>query len=79
MEYGVTEGYIPLEFIDYRQKYFCTFDIETLESRFEGDKVGDNTTIECHQKIVSLSIGTNLPNYNPIFLCRRSSDPEAEK
>ena len=79
LEYGVREGYIPLEMIDYRQSYIVTFDIECLETRVEGDKIGCSTTVECNQKIVSLAIGSNLPGISPTFLCRRSSDPEAEQ
>ena len=79
LEFGVREGYVPLEYCDFQQYFFCVFDIETLESRVDGEKIGSSTTIESRQKIVSIAIASNLPNTEPIFLYRKSSEPEAEQ
>ena len=79
LEYGVRIGYIPKKWEGYRQKYFCCFDIETLESSHQGDLVGYSTTIEHYHNTVSIAIGSNIPNYEPIFLMRKSSEPEAEQ
>ena len=69
LEFGVRKGFIPKEFENYYQKYIVTFDIECLESEYEGKKEGMDRDILMGQKIVSLAVGSNIPGTQPqIFL-----------
>lgn len=79
LEFGVRKGFIPQKFKNFRQKYICTFDIECLESTYDGKKEGMDANIEKAQKIVSLAVGSNIPNTQPKFFCRKSSKPEEEE
>ena len=79
LEYGVRMGYVPTEGLNYRQRLLCTMDIESLEVDFEGKKEGRDRNIIKAQKLVSLAVGTNIPNMAPRFFCRESSKPEAEE
>ena len=76
---GVRLGYLPTEAANFQQKYLCTFDIESLEYKYDGDMPGTSTTIEMLQRLVSLAVGSNIPNTNPKFFCRSSSHPSTEK
>ena len=79
LERGVRLGYLPASAVKFRQQYLVTFDIECLETDYDGDKVGMAANIEKYQKIVSLAVGSNLPNTQPQFFCRSSSDPSTEQ
>ena len=79
LEKGVRLGYVPKWAVNFRQKYLVTFDIECLESDFEGDRVGMSLNIEKCQKLVSLAVGSNLEGAQPKFFCRSSSDPSTEQ
>jgi len=79
LEFGVRKGFIPEEHGNYRQPYQATFDIECLEHEFTGKKEGIDHNIEMGQRIVSLAVGSNIPQCEPKFFCRSSSAPEAEE
>ena len=79
LEYGVRKGIIPQEYANYRQKLLCVFDIECLESDYEGKREGMDRYIEKFQKLVSLAVGSNIPGSEPTFFCRKSSEPETEE
>ena len=79
LELGVRLGLIPEDYVQYRQKFICVFDIECLESEYEGKKEGMDRNIEKAQKIVSLAAGSNIPGTTDVFICRESSDPEDEE
>ena len=64
---------LPEEFLDYRQKYFVTWDIESLEEKPGPD--GDSI-VEALQNVVSISVSSNLPVEDQYFV-RKSSDPAA--
>ena len=68
---AIDHGIIPVSFEDYRQKYLCTWDIETLE--VESDLTSIQQAI---QKIVSVGVASNLPNQKDQFFIRKSSKPE---
>ena len=78
LEKTVRLGYLPNDFRNFRQKYFCVFDIETFETRRSED-ISPLTTIEASHKLVSLAVASNLPGYKDTFLCRESSNPESEQ
>ena len=79
LEFGVRMNFLPEEARHFRQRYIVTFDIECLESDFEGDRIGLARYIEKRQKLISLAIGSNLPGTSPKFFCRRNSQPETEQ
>ena len=79
LELGVRKGFIPKEFENFKQKYIVTFDIECLESEYQGKKEGMDRDIVMAQKIISLAVGSNIPGTQPKFFCRSSSAPEAEE
>ena len=79
LEVGVRLGYLPPEAVKFRQKFLVTFDIECLETEYDGDRVGRATSIDKYQKLVSLAVGTNIPGIEPIFFCRKSSEPHTEQ
>ena len=64
---------LPEEFLNYRQKYFVTWDIESLE-----EKPGphEDTIVEALQNVVSISVSSNLPVEDQYFV-RSSSEPIA--
>jgi len=77
LEYAARLGIIPQEYANYRQHYMCVFDIECLETEYQGKKEGMDQNIEMEQKLVSLAVGSNIPGTTPSFFCRESSKPEA--
>ena len=78
LEKTVRLGYLPNNFQDFRQKFFCVFDIETFET-VRAQEISPLTTIEASHKLVSVAIASNLPGYEDKFLCRESSHPESEQ
>ena len=79
MEFGVRIGIIPPRYEKYRQNFMCVFDIECLESEYEGKREGMDANIIMEQKLVSLAVGSNIPGTTPAFFCRKSSHPEAQQ
>ena len=79
LEFGVRKGFIPAENGNFQQKFIVTFDIECLECPYTGNRDGMDENIEMAQKIVSLAVGSNIPNTSPKFFCRSSSAPETEE
>lgn len=79
LEFGVRMGFIPEQYINYRQEYICVFDIECLETEYTGKKEGMDMYIDKAQKIVSLAVGSNIPGGGDKFFYRKTSQPEAEE
>ena len=78
LEKTVRLGYLPSNFLNFRQKFFCVFDIETFET-VRSEEISPLTTIEASHKLISLAVASNLPGYKDKFLCRESSNPESEQ
>ena len=74
----VKTGYLPEKFLNYRQKWFVVFDIETLETKTE-EAVSDYTVKEATHKLASLAMGSNIPGSETKFMLRQSSEPIAEQ
>ena len=79
LEKGIRLGYLPKECKNFRQKYLATFDIECLETDFDGDRLGMAVNIEKCQKLVSIAVGSNLPGSKSQFFCRTSSHFSTEQ
>mgnify|MGYP000549488596 CR=1 FL=1 len=79
LEFGARKGFIPEQYKDFSQRYIATFDIECLEVAYEGKREGRDVDIEMAQKIVSVAVGSNIPNTSPQFFCRASSQPKDEE
>ena len=73
LELAVAMKLLPEEFLDYRQKYFVTWDIESLEEKPGPD--GDSI-VEALQNVVSISVSSNLPVEDQYFV-RKSSESTA--
>ena len=73
LELAVAMKLLPEEFLNYRQKYFVTWDIESLE---EKPGPNDDSIVEALQNVVSISISSNLPVEDQYFV-RKSSEPAA--
>ena len=74
----VKSGYLPECFLNYRQKYLITFDIETLETPTD-EAVSDFTVKEATHKLASLAVASNIPGAGTKFMQRESSAPIAEQ
>ena len=73
LEMAVEMGLLPEQFKNYRQKYFVTWDIESLEQKPD---VHEDTIVEALQNVVSISVSSNLPVEDQYFV-RSSSEPVA--
>ena len=70
---AIKNGFLPETFLNYRQKYLVTWDIESLEQK---PSILEPERIEAFQNICSVSISSNLPVEDQYFV-RESSEPEA--
>ena len=78
LEKTVRLGVLPQKFRNFRQKFFCVFDIETFET-LRSEEISPLTKIEGSHKLVSLAVASNLPGYKDKFFCRESSNSESEQ
>ena len=67
------DGYLPESFVNFRQKYIVTWDIESLEQK---PPVYDESNVQALQNVCCVSIASNLP-YPDQYFVRESSAPEA--
>ena len=67
----VKAGVLPDSFIDYRQPFFATWDLETLENEPESYVDGQEALL----RLVSIGLATNIPNKSDQFFVRDSSEP----
>lgn len=63
------------QFKNYRKTFLATFDLECVET-LTNEQIGDRTIKLGVQTLVSLAFASNLPNHEPIFYIRDSSEPE---
>ena len=84
----IDEGLLPLDAKKYRQKYFITWDIETLEKKRDHEAIFDQSHMEFWEssggleyiakcKVASIGLGSNLPGIEPKTLIRNDSTPES--
>ena len=73
LESAVAMELLPEKFSNFRQKYFVTWNIESLEQK---PAIHEESIVEALQNVVSISVSSNLPVDDQYFV-RRSSEPEA--
>ena len=84
----IQEGILPPESKFFRKKYFCTWDIETLEQPKEAEPNFDQSFLEhCESgsalnyvakcRIASIAIGSNLPGIDARTFVRKDSSPQS--
>ena len=71
----IDTGMLPSHFQTYRKTFLATFDLECVET-LANEQIGDRTIKLGVQNIVSIAFASNLPNHEPIFYLRDSSEPE---
>ena len=62
LENAINQGLLPIQFKEYRQRKFATFDCETLESEHDADDV-DGVL-----KICSIGFASNISNTDRFFV-----------
>ena len=70
---AVEMGILPEAFKNFRQKFFVTWDIESLEQKPD---LNEKSIVEAIQNVVSISVASNLPVEDQYFV-RQSSEPAA--
>ena len=69
---------VPPEALNYRNNLLCTWDIETMERKTGNFAPEMGMVTEATHSLLSLAVGSNLPNYKPKCWIRRSSCPSEE-
>ena len=72
-------GYIPFEALDYKNFTLCTWDIETLENRYSNSAPKFGMVLEADLRLLSIAVGSNLPNYKPKCWIRKNLEPSEER
>ena len=75
----VNKKIIPKEALVYRNNFIVTFDLETIEQKFDLAMPERGLITEANLLLLSIAVGCNLPGYSPKCWIRKSSDPEEEK
>ena len=75
----VNNGIIPPEALLYTNFTMATFDIETIELSVTSCAPYRGMTTEANLKLLSLAVGSNLPDYKPKCWIRRSMDSNEEE
>ena len=70
----IDAGILPSWFQNYRKTFLATFDLECVE-RLTHEQIGERTVKLGTQNLVSMAFASNLPNHDPVFYVRESSDP----
>ena len=84
----IEEGILPPEAQFYRQKYFCTWDIETLEQPKDIEPDFDQSYLDSCEggsalkyvakcRIASIAVGSNFPGYETKTFARKDSTPNS--
>ena len=71
-------GYIPAEAANYENYTLATFDIETIEEKFTTCAPERGMVTVAGLKLLSIAIGSNIPNYTPKCWVRNSMEPSEE-
>ena len=76
MKIKVNEGYAPAEILSYRNYHLAVWDLETVEEKsgLEAPRHGINTEATLH--LLSIAVGSNIPNMETKCWVRKSSDPK---
>ena len=64
---------LPSSFENYRKPFLATFDLECVE-KLVHEQIGERTVKLGVQNLVSIAFATNLPNHQPVFYLRESSE-----
>ena len=71
----VDMGYLPVEALEYRKTFFCTYDIETLEDK---SNIEDMRNVEAIHRLASISVSTT-ESRGKVFVRSDSSHGAAKK
>ena len=74
----VNQKIIPKEALAYRNNFIVTFDLETIEQKFDLAMPQKGLVTEANLLLLSIAVGCNLPGYSPKCWIRKSSDPQEE-
>ena len=75
----IEELILPIDALYYRNYMVCTYDIETIEEKKLNCVPNRGTATDARLLLLSMAVGSNLPNYKPKCWARNSSDPAQEK
>ena len=75
----ITNDIIPEEAINYRNFQMATFDIETIEEKIRGCDKNRGMNVKANLKLLSLAVGSNIPNQSPKCWIRNSMESSEEK
>ena len=75
----VNEKILPEEALSYRNFQMATFDIETIEQKIIGCEKKRGMNVKANLKLLSLAVGSNIPNQSPKCWVRKSMEPSEEK
>ena len=70
---------IPREALSYRNFLLATFDIETIEEKIQGCQPIRGMNTEANLKLLSIAVGSNIPETNSKCWVRNSMNPMEEK
>ena len=71
-------GFIPMEAAEYENYILASFDIETIEEKFEQCLPEKGLTTVARLKLLSLAVGSNLDGYTPKCWVRKNMNEEEE-
>ena len=74
----VNESILPEEALTYRNKFLATFDLETIENKFDNCAPEHGLVTEANLLLLSIAVGSNMDGYEPKCWVRKTSDTKEE-
>jgi hypothetical protein len=75
----VDQKIVPEEAVNYRNFQMATFDIETIEEKIIGCEKNRGMNVKAKLKLLSIAVGSNIPNQSPKCWVRNSMETSEEK
>ena len=74
----VDNDILPKEAISYRSSFLATFDLETIEEKYDTCLPENGLMIDANLRLLSIAVGSTMEGYEPKCWVRKSSNPAEE-